>query len=75
MLMSEPAHFIKTFVDDLDAALGKLKANAKLTALQKSWLGFCLTGILLTNSVLGEVRACKFGRLSDCRAVVDVSRS
>lgn len=51
MLMSEPAHFIKTFVDDLDAALGKLKANAKLTALQKSWLGFCLTGILLTNSV------------------------
>ena len=51
MLMSEPAHFIKTFVDELDAALGKLKANAKLTALQKSWLGFCLTGILLTNSV------------------------
>lgn len=51
MLMSEPAHFIKTFVDDLDAALGKLKANAKLTALQKIWLGFCLTGILLTNSV------------------------
>jgi hypothetical protein len=23
--MSEPAHFIKTFVTDLDAALGKLK--------------------------------------------------
>jgi hypothetical protein len=31
MLMSEPAHFIKTFVDDLDATLGKLKSNAKLT--------------------------------------------
>ena len=51
MLMSEPAHFIKTFVDDLDAALGKLKSNAKLTPLQKIWLGFCLTGMLLTNSV------------------------
>src|SRR5664280_201686 len=51
MLMSEPARFIKTFVDDLDAALGKLKPNAKLTQLQKIWLGFCLTGMLLTNSV------------------------
>jgi hypothetical protein len=51
MLMHEPAHFIKTFVTDLDAAVGKLKRNAKLTQLQKIWLGFCLTGMLLTNSV------------------------
>ena len=49
--MSEPAHFIKTFVTDLDVALGKLKSNARLTHLQKTWLGFCLTGMLLTNSV------------------------
>ena len=49
--MYEPAHFIKTFVDDLDVALGKLKPNAKLTQLQRIWLGFCLTGVLLTNSV------------------------
>ena len=49
--MYEPAHFIKTFVTDLDAALGKLKSNAKLTHIQKIWLGFCLTGMLLTNSV------------------------
>jgi hypothetical protein len=51
MLISEPAHFIKTFVTDLDAALGRLKPNAKLTQLQRVWLGFCLTGMLLTNSV------------------------
>jgi hypothetical protein len=51
MLMNQPAQFIKTFVTDLDAALGKLKPTAKLTSLQKIWLGFCLTGILLTNSV------------------------
>lgn len=49
--MSEPAHFIKTFITDLDTALGKLKPNAKLTQLQRIWLGFCLTGMLLTNSV------------------------
>jgi len=51
MLMFEPACFIKTFVDDLDAALGKLKPNAKLTQLPRIWLGFCLTGMLLSNSV------------------------
>lgn len=51
MLMSEPAQFIKTFVTDLDVALGKLKSNAQLTPLQRLWLGFCLTGILLTNTV------------------------
>ena len=51
MLMYEPAHFIKTFVTDLDVALEKLKPNAKLTHLQRIWLGFCLTGMLLTNSV------------------------
>jgi len=51
MLMSEPAQFIKTFVTDLDVALEKLKSNAQLTQLQRLWLGFCLTGILLTNTV------------------------
>ena len=35
--MSEPARFIKTFVDDLDAALGKLKPNAKLTQNYKGF--------------------------------------
>ncbi|NOT84849.1 MAG: transposase [Methylococcaceae bacterium] len=51
MLISEPAHFVKTFVTDLDTALGKLKPNAKLSQLQRLWLGICLTGMLLTNTV------------------------
>lgn len=51
MLMSEPAQFIKTFVTELNEALGKLKSNAKLTEIQSGWLGLCLTGILLTNTV------------------------
>nr|WP_179210248.1 transposase [Crenothrix polyspora] len=49
--MSEPAQFIKTFVTELNEALGKLKSNAKLTEIQSVWLGLCLTGILLTNTV------------------------
>lgn len=51
MLMSEPAQFIKAYVTDLGTALGKLKSNAKLTEIQSDWLGLCLTGILLTNTV------------------------
>ena len=51
MLMGEPARFIKVFLHDLDAALGALKPNAKLSRTQKAWLGFCLTGMLLMNSV------------------------
>jgi len=58
--MSEPAQFVKTFVTDLDAALGRLKPNAKLSQLQRLWLGFCLTGMLLTNSVCWA----KFERVS-----------
>lgn len=41
----------KDFVTDIDVALGTLKPSAKLTHIQKRWLGFCLTGILLTNSL------------------------
>ncbi len=51
MLMGEPATFIKNFINDLDAGLGELKTNAKLTRMQKVWLSFCLTGMLLMNSV------------------------
>ncbi len=60
MLMSEPTHFIKIFVADLGAALGQLNPNAKLTRLQRVWLGFCLTGMLLTDTVCWA----KFGRVS-----------
>jgi len=63
--MHEPAHFIKTFIADVDGALGQLKPNAKLTQLQKIWLGFCLTGILPADpfGVLGKIRTCEFGQL------------
>ncbi len=60
MLMGEPASFIKNFINDLDTALGELKSNAKLSRTQKVWLGFCLTGMLLMNSVCWE----KFERAS-----------
>ncbi len=58
--MSEPARFIKIFVADLGAALGQLTPNPNPPRLQRVLLGFCLTGMLLTNTVCWA----KFGRVS-----------
>jgi hypothetical protein len=51
MLIDKPASFIQTFVEDLNDCLKELEPTAKLTRIQRTWLGFCLMGILLVNSV------------------------
>jgi len=51
MLIDKPASFIQTFVEDLNNSLKELEPTAKLTGIQSTWLGFCLMGILLVNSV------------------------
>jgi len=51
MLSNDAACFVKTFVNDLNKSLEYLDQQAQLTALQKKWLSFCLTGILLTNGI------------------------
>ena len=51
MLIKTSATFIKEFIDSLDETRQELKPNAKLTAIQKTWLGFCLMGILMLNAV------------------------
>jgi hypothetical protein len=51
MIIAEPAYFIKSFIKNLNNAIKELKASAGLTRTQIAWLGFCLMGILLVNSV------------------------
>ncbi len=51
MIITEPAYFIKSFIEDLNNAIKDLKASAGLLLPQITWLGFCLMGILLVNSV------------------------
>jgi hypothetical protein len=51
MIIAEPVHFIKSFIEDINDALKELKSSAALSRTQITWLGFCLTGILLVNSV------------------------
>ena len=47
---AQPLAFIKSYVEELDQGLKK-QTDTGLSLGQKVWLGFCLMGILVTNSV------------------------
>ncbi len=52
MLISDPLPFVKEFINALDAALKAHRPlGPGLSLAQRSWLGFCLMGILITNTV------------------------
>ena len=66
MLIGETLPFIDDFVEELDRGLQKLKPDAGLTPGQKDWLGFCMQGILVTNSVCWvRMERASLGRYSD----------
>lgn len=46
----QPLPFIKNYVEQLDKGLKK-QSEQGLSIVQKAWLGFCLMGILITNSI------------------------
>lgn len=60
MIIAKPASFIKQYIEDLNNAINQYQAGAKLTLSQKTWLSFCLTGILMVNAVCWA----KFERVS-----------
>jgi hypothetical protein len=60
MITLEPLPFIKQYLDHLDISLKEESSGKALTFTQKLWLGFCLMGILMTNSICWA----KFERLS-----------
>ena len=51
MIITDSASFIKNYIDDLNDRLKQYQPGAELTAIQMSWLSFCLTGILMVNAV------------------------
>ena len=51
MLFSEPLPFVGLYLEKLNKAIEKHKPGYQLSLTQKSWLSFCLMGILITNSV------------------------
>jgi hypothetical protein len=51
MWLNEPLPFIQDFIGDLDKGLQIHNPEAKLSGTQQGWLGFCLMGIIVTNSI------------------------
>jgi len=51
MIIGKPAPFVTAFVDALDKTLQDHCPGQGLSALQRAWLAFCLTAILVTNSI------------------------
>ncbi len=51
MLLSTPLPFVEEFINELDQGLKIHQPELGLSRIQRGWLGFCLMGIILTNSV------------------------
>ena len=51
MLIRSPLPFVQQFVDELKNALDQHQPGTRLSKLQCLWVSFCLTGILMTNTV------------------------
>ena len=51
MFIRSPLPFVTEFVDELNNALAQHQPGTRLSKLQCLWVSFCLTGILMTNTV------------------------
>jgi hypothetical protein len=52
VLMSQPLPFVNTFVEAIDEAIrAHHPLSPSLSTIQRRWLGLCLMGVLVTNSV------------------------
>ena len=51
MVIGKPLPFIRAFVEAIDEAIAKHSPSRRMSALQRAWLSFCLTAILVTNSI------------------------
>ena len=51
MLIGKPAPFVNAFIDAVDEAIRAHSPSHGLTAIQRAWLAFCVTAVLVTNSI------------------------
>src|SRR6478672_12561128 len=51
MLVGKPAPFVRAFVDAVDEAIRTQSPRHGLSAMQRTWLAFCVTAVLVTNSI------------------------
>jgi hypothetical protein len=51
MIIGKPAAFVSAFVEAIDEVLHEHSPNHSLSAVQRTWLAFCVTAVLVTNSI------------------------
>jgi hypothetical protein len=49
--LESPAPFVRAFVDAVDAAIRAQSPSHGMSAMQRTWLAFCVTAVLVTNSI------------------------
>ena len=51
MIIGKPAPFIRACVDGVDEAMRAQSPSHGMSAMQRTWLAFCVTAVLVTNSI------------------------
>jgi hypothetical protein len=51
MIFGKPAAFVNAFVAAVDDAIRAHQPSGGMSAMQRTWLAFCVTAILVTNSI------------------------
>src|SRR5712664_4173231 len=51
MLIGKPAPFVSAFVAAVDDAMREYHPSHTMSATQRAWLAFCVTAVLVTNSI------------------------
>jgi DDE superfamily endonuclease len=51
MIMGKPASFVRAFIDAVDDAIRAHQPPHGMSAMQRAWLAFCVTAVVVTNSI------------------------
>jgi hypothetical protein len=51
VILAKPAPFVRAFIEAVDDAIRQAHPHAGMSAMQRTWLAFCLTAILVTDSI------------------------
>src|SRR5437879_1801761 len=51
MVIGKPAPFVSAFVDAVDEAMRAQNPSDGMSTMQRGWIAFCVTAVLITNSM------------------------
>src|SRR5215468_439537 len=51
MILGQPAPFVRAFVEAVNDAIREHHPSHAMSATQRTWLAFCVTAVLITNSI------------------------